>query len=120
MGALAWMGVLVGWNSGSPCHQMWDPVSNKVHNVGVAHADFDEEVKVGWWHGQNVGKKGKLHDTQEVSSMTWPNLQEGSQTVGGGNSGSEQRAQENLHSVDEQIPDVVENPLPQLLGAPPL
>ena len=93
MGAVAWMGVLVGWNSGSPCHRVWDLVSNKVHNVGVAHADFDEDVKAGWWRGQNVGKKGKLRDIQEVSNMTWPDLQECSLRVGGGNSRSGQQAQ---------------------------
>ena len=68
----------------------------------------------------NVGKKGKLHDLQDVSNMTWPDLQEGSQRVGGGDFGSGQQAQENIHSADERIPDAVGNPLPQLLGAVPL
>ena len=74
MAALAWIGVLVGWNLESPWHRVWDPTTNKVHNVGHAHADYDETVEPGWWRGQNIRKKGKTCELDAATDMEWPNL----------------------------------------------
>ena len=94
---------------------------NKVHNVGAGHADFDKSFKTSWWRGQKVGKKERVHEPQEVSKMSWPDVEAANQgegggnvRVGGGNSESWQLATDNLNSFDEEIPDFVGNSLPQL------
>ena len=103
MALLAWIGVLVGWNSESPCHRVWDPSTNKVHNVGHAHADFDESVVAGWWRGQNIGKKGNICEIDAATEMTWPDLVL-----------EELASKRTWLSVDEEVPDAAGNPLPQL------
>ena len=65
MSALAWLGVLVGWNPDTLCYRVWDLATNKVHNVGTGHADFDESVKPSWWRGQKIGKKARVHEPVE-------------------------------------------------------
>ena len=60
MASLAWSRILVGYFDSSPCYCVLDPSTNKVHNVGDGHAEFDEGVPADWWRGQNVGNKGNM------------------------------------------------------------
>ena len=47
MGVTKWEGVVVGYPAASVGYQVWDPVREKVFNVGVPFVD--EDVKPGWW-----------------------------------------------------------------------
>ena len=92
-----------------------DPATNKVHNVGAGHADFDECVNSSQCKGQKVGKKARVHEPVEVSKMSWPDLDAVDQgaggdrvRVGGGTSGNWQPTYDDQNYVDEEILDVVD------------
>lgn len=65
MGPTKWEGVIVGYPSSSVGYRVWDPVRNKIFNVGVPH--IDEDVLPGWWRKSDGVGVGVEVDEEEFT-----------------------------------------------------